>query len=741
MIASRITLCLLAIAPLLATPAGAQEVRIPGGAALNARMYAPPQLESPVLSMSEAVRLTLLNSPALSAATQSVEQANGQYREMRGLFDSSLIIGPKLKLTLQPLSPVVAKLETYKRDAFRQLGESFLPLATQFRDMAATLQSHTPQCPHVFLNLTDNYLNFRSTLPSLTTGAGPLSLDETQQMDDLGINRDAASLGNTNSLVSGMNLCSLRGGVNDVDAITAWYRALVPISRINYSGGYGLAGTLESVAQMPREILTSWAETSELIGTRSDLAYHRLGEMPSGAQQRLFHFGVSYHKPFRSGLQMSGDFQMEGIEDTYQGKPLDPAFGGNPTPNRFPTTISASLTMPFFKGRGAVSVTAPERAARFAAEAGRERVRAVAAEEAFRTVLAYLALTAAEDTVALLEESAARQVSLADIAKRRVDAGEIPTMELNRARARAAAVGAALNGARSDLASARVGLVQSLGVDTAGVFVKPVAAERPPAGRAVIAPLPDLVRTALAERRDTRALDRLRLASSALDEGARADLRRRVDLSFSAGLKNTYESQLFRFMPDEVDPIYSDFTKKFSHDSPVRFYNPLGYLRSMTHRFEPFVRASLTIDLPFANNAARGRVGQTTADVRSREIDLADLERSIRENIRQAIGAADAAFAALDRADATVKADQDVLAGSVERFRLGEMTLIDTLTTEEQATTDKLEVVRLRQGYLSALGRLRFETGELTRFVGSGTGGEFIAFDPASLIGKQAGSR
>jgi outer membrane protein TolC len=145
---------------------------------------------------------------------------------------------------------------------------------------------------------------------------------------------------------------------------------------------------------------------------------------------------------------------------------------------------------------------------------------------------------------------------------------------------------------------------------------------------------------------------------------------------------------------------------------------------------------SLTVELPFVNNAARGRAAQTRADVRSREIDIADLARSIRENIIGVSGGVELTLAALARAEAAAKADDEMLAGTLDLFKVGEVTLLDMLLTEQQVTSDKLEVLRLRQSYVGALARLRFETGELVRFVTNGTGADVLAFEPAGFIGK-----
>jgi outer membrane protein TolC len=289
-------------------------------------------------------------------------------------------------------------------------------------------------------------------------------------------------------------------------------------------------------------------------------------------------------------------------------------------------------------------------------------------------------------------------------------------MDLNWAEARAAAVQAALLGARSRLVTSRVGLVQNIGASVGSVGAMPRAAETLDAAPVPTAGVPELVQLAEARRHDTKALKQFLLASSAIDDGARSDLKRRVDLAISGGVRNTYE----------VPP----------YPPPLGIFDPRGFWRSLTGRVDPFVTASLTVELPFGNNVARGRAAQTLADVRSREIDIEDLTRSIRENIIGTTGALALTAAALERVQAAVRADEETLAGTLSLYRAGEVTLLDMLITEEQMTSDKLAAARLRQSYVSLLARLRFEAGDIVRFDPDETGGESVVFDPAGLVGK-----
>jgi outer membrane protein TolC len=413
---------------------------------------------------------------------------------------------------------------------------------------------------------------------------------------------------------------------------------------------------------------------------------------------------------------VGASLQFQANEDIYKDVPRDPALGGNTTPNRFFTTLPVSLTLPLGKGRGAVAVAAAERAARFGVDAQREDLRHAATEEVYRTVLAYVALAGAQQEVALLGESSARQAAIVQMTRQRVEAGETPQMDLNWAEARAAAVQASLLGARSRLVTARVGLVQSIGATAEAVGAMPRAADPIEVTPLSTAGVPDLFQIAETRRHDTKALSQFLLASSAIDAGARADLRRTVDLAINGGIRNTYQ----------VPPS----------PPPLGIFDPRGFWRSLTGQVDPFVQASLTVELPFGNHAARGRAVQALADVRSREIDIADLTRSIRENIIGTTGALALTAAALERAQAAVSADEETLTGTLGLYKAGEVTLLDMLITEEQVTTDTLEVLRLRQSYVSLLARLRFETGEIVRFVSDEAGGESVIFDPAGLVGR-----
>jgi outer membrane protein TolC len=249
--------------------------------------------------------------------------------------------------------------------------------------------------------------------------------------------------------------------------------------------------------------------------------------------------------------------------------------------------------------------------------------------------------------------------------------------------------------------------------------------------------------SALASRRDLRSLERLRLASQALADGARSDLRRTVTLTVTGGMSTLYESPFYKFLPDELDPLLLDPRIGFDaddilpldeRDSPVRYYSWDGFMRSVRENWQPFVTASLTIRLPFGNNAAKGRFGQANASLRQSQVREQDVNRQIRDNVVSAAGVVRRAASALARAEEALRFQQTTHDGTLERFRGGDVTLVDTLTTEEGLTQSQIQLAQSWLGYAAALARLRFEEGELVGFDNIEQADESLRFDPAGLI-------
>jgi outer membrane protein TolC len=251
----------------------------------------------------------------------------------------------------------------------------------------------------------------------------------------------------------------------------------------------------------------------------------------------------------------------------------------------------------------------------------------------------------------------------------------------------------------------------------------PVAADDFNAASPALPPVDQLTRQAFALRRDVRAIERNTEAAAALEAGARANLRRQVNLSLQTGFSTLYDSPLATI--DQVTPV-----------SPVRFLSPVGYSRALGAPWAPFAVVSLAVELPFGNHAARGRLVQAESTLTQSRIRAGDLRRVIGQNVVDAAVAVQRAAAAVESWDAAVGAARQSLDAAIQRFRLGDVTLIDVLLTEQELTENLQQRVSGQQVYLSAVARLRFETGTLVGFDGEGTPNEVLSFDARQFVSR-----
>jgi outer membrane protein TolC len=708
---------LLGALALLPGAAAAQPADLPASQVLAPRPYQPPASAGPV-TLADAVRQTLLNSPALIAETYGTDRAAGLARETRGPFDTNLFAAPAVGFVKEPIHPALRKREIDKRRLLFIVADAFTELYRSMRFITENTSTDPPPCP----------LGIDLELPFQ-----PLDRIEDEERAVLGTETELISppLVELNIQIAGIDLSEIctrdiSGGIG-AEILESYWR------QIDFSGGLGINGILDSAQQIRREAFRHLTEITESIAGRVRLNHERLGPLPDVTLRREFSFEAAISRAFRNGIFMDASLRLHSEEHGYGDKHMDPSHGGQDLPPAFPSEARFELVMPLSRGRGSVSVAAQERAAAAGVDAQQARVRHTAATQTFRTVIAYLNLVGAQSTLALLEESRTRQQALAGVADKRVAAGDLIQNDANRVRIRLASTAAAESRARMTVTLARVALAEAMGASVSRLADAPIASD----GFTTTLPAIDGAfdaELAVARRRDVQAIDRAVAASAALAAGARADLRRRFDLSLSGGMGNRYESPLHRFLPDEQDPISSDFTPRPDRDSPARYYQPRGFGRSLIGRWEPFVAASFTIDFPFGNNAAKGRLAQAEAAERESRVQAAELRRAIGANVASIRGELQATTDALARLQDAVTNGEAAVASDVGRLQAGDVTVFDSLVTEEQLTNDKLALVRQRQLYLSTLARLKYETGEMLTFENENTPAERLRFSGSDFV-------
>jgi outer membrane protein TolC len=181
-------------------------------------------------------------------------------------------------------------------------------------------------------------------------------------------------------------------------------------------------------------------------------------------------------------------------------------------------------------------------------------------------------------------------------------------------------------------------------------------------------------------RPDLAAAVREEQAANVLLDGAETNLRPRVDLNASAFVVSLGQT---------------------------------GVLDSFGRWAAPSQTTSLQVEKPIGNNLFAGQLAQRQAESNQRAITSADLARQARLNVLQATGSLQDAIAAVQQAEAAVALYQATIDAEVQRFQIGEATLIDTVQTEQQQTDALLTLVSARQQLADIIAELRFQTGTL----------------------------
>jgi outer membrane protein TolC len=359
-------------------------------------------------------------------------------------------------------------------------------------------------------------------------------------------------------------------------------------------------------------------------------------------------------------------------------------FGGKNIEDLYTFRVGFDVAAPLLRGRGIAAAGAGEKAAQESAFAVALLVKQSAAESVRATALAYWEVLAAQQRVAILEQSVANQDKLVNITGDLVKAEQLSQVEGDRAAAGRASAAASLESARQELIAARHELLRTMGFDletgqqapvAAGDFPRLTAEEvaRAAADAALLAELPE-------RRYDIAAARLFSSSSTILLRAADLDLRPRLDASAGLWSTATGESGLSEGANRWVFPSYS-----------------LG----------------LELEKPIGNHAAKGRQAQSRARLRQDQITAADLERTARLSALLAMRSLGEAAASLAAADAAAVYSENLVAAEQDLLNAGESSVLDGILTEERTTSAKLAQVEARLNLATLLVELRFETGTL----------------------------
>jgi outer membrane protein TolC len=398
---------------------------------------------------------------------------------------------------------------------------------------------------------------------------------------------------------------------------------------------------------------------------------------------------VSLARLFRNGISFSPFLSGTGNTTNFIDKPFDTEFGGKGIFPLYNFQGGVHVTVPLARGLGATAVAAPERSSLIFEEAARLDVQHQAASSALGTISAYWGLRAAQENVAIAQASVAQQGRIVQLTRATIAAGDLPQVELARVQASEARSQATLRDAESALHQARVALATAMGVAvTDDDATLPRAREDFPAAPDAAAVneqrMAALAASGVKQRRDVAAAQRRQAASDVLVRGAQSNLKARVDLLGGTWFTGVDEAVVTNALNRWVGPSYN---------------------------------VTLDIEKPFGNNLLRGLLVEAQAGSASSQILTNDLQRQVRLGVVRTVRSLNEAIERVRQAQAAVNFYQQTIESEIARFQIGEVRLIDTITTEAQQADALRTLVAARRDLAELIAELRFQTGTLVQDV------------------------
>jgi outer membrane protein TolC len=398
-------------------------------------------------------------------------------------------------------------------------------------------------------------------------------------------------------------------------------------------------------------------------------------------QIRVFSTGyqLGISKQLRSGVTVGAGLDAAGSEDT-TGAPL--------LAQQNIARLNVSLSVPLLQGRGR-AVTAAEDAAALTGQARRFELLDRAARTLYSTLVAYWTYRARIELENVAVSSEERSVNLLESIKKLVAASEKPAADLVLLKADHADKVAAREAAALARREAQQALGRLLGLDAEAIAALPEPGESLPG----VAPLPAAVpasaatlrNEAVARRPDVRALA-LQLESAQRDiDGARDQLKPRLDLSMGVA-----------------------YSKASEGDGRYRLFNEPGRYQST-----PSLFARLNFEFPVANNQAKGAVRERAALLSQVAIRQSDLANGVAAGVDSALQALFSSAAQLNVGRSGLALYELAVNQEIIKQRNGISTLIDVINTESRFVNARVNFLQAQLAYASAIARLRLETGTL----------------------------
>lgn len=402
----------------------------------------------------------------------------------------------------------------------------------------------------------------------------------------------------------------------------------------------------------------------------------------------------------RSGTSYTTAYQVGVTQALRYGTVLQPSVqvsrvatsqtGLTPVPTVGQARVAFSVVQPLLRGRGReTGAAALEAASELQLRAAELQLRHTAATAVAQVAASYWAFIAAYRTVRIFLDAEERAEVLLRDEESLVRAGEHSASELRKLQANLADARAARIQSERQVIEARnaLGLAMGLGWSEIEQLPPPVD-DFPSAPRDALPQaqeLAALVRVSLGQRADYLAAEAAARQAGVQVRAARRDLDPQVDLQLDLGYNGLTEG-------GGVAPF---FTPPFQGVGGVNFF------------------ASLSLQYPLQNNAARGNLQQQEALRRRAHIALRDSERRVGAGVALAVQVLRAELQRLQSAETAVSAYREAVTSEQRRRRAGLSTIFDVLLIQGRLTSAELVLLQMRTNVATAITRLRYESGSL----------------------------
>ncbi|MBF0587709.1 MAG: TolC family protein [Magnetococcales bacterium] len=371
------------------------------------------------------------------------------------------------------------------------------------------------------------------------------------------------------------------------------------------------------------------------------------------------------------------------ITKTYADTVLDPTISNS---------SSLTLSIPLLRGAGKENSSIAELAAIKAVDAARLNASYQIGLNIRSAIDAYWTVLGAQSNLDSLTTTMTRATNTAQILEDRMQGGELAQTEYQRSLAELQLRQIDLDDARRALHTAQQNLILALGIDPKSAPSPPQLADTfpiPPQAQVLQALEEEaLLKRALANRRDLRALN-VQLASAVMQERkAKSDLLPQLDFEVTANTINP----LFSESSDDIPRSFSDW-------------------RGMSG---PNLTGTLTLTYPLGNHALAGvhKTQKQASNTLRNSVTLS--MQSIRTAVSIAREKLISAQRKYSKSQTSLRILEVVAADTMRQMNYGEAGMTDLISVEDRLASVRLKVNAALLAYAKALSELRAAMGLLS---------------------------